>query len=295
MSTLVLLRPWWLAILPLLAAVALWQWWRGPAAGGWERVMPPAMLAAMRALGHLNGMARRPGLAALAAAGLIGLGLCGPAVPRADAPLLAGKGAILIAIDMSPSVAESPALADAQAAAAAILAAADGRPVGLLLYSGEAYDVAAPSADPATLESQIAVLRADTMPGAGSRPAAALALARQMLQGAEDADLVLISDGGGVDDTTRAEAQRLDGDGIRLSILALTGTAGGKPPEAVLDTLGAPSAPARSPDAVLRRLSRWSDAWQTDPALAALEFYDLGPLLVALAGIPVLGLFRRRA
>lgn len=144
MSDLVLLRPGWLAALPLLAVLTLWQWRRGPAAGGWERVMPSVMLAAMRALGHLRSAAGRQRYAALAAAALIGLGLSGPALPRADTPLLAGSGAILIAIDMSPSVAESPALADAQAAAAAILAAANGRPVGLVLYSGEAYDVAAP-------------------------------------------------------------------------------------------------------------------------------------------------------
>ena len=292
MSDLILLRPWWLAALPLLAFIALWQWWRGPAAGGWERVMPPAMLAAMRALGHLHGAAGRWGLKPLTAAGLITLGLCGPAVPRADAPLLAGRGAILIALDMSPSVAESPALADAQAAAASILTAANGRPVGLILYSGEAYDVAAPTADPATLESQIAVLRSDTMPGTGSRPAAALALGRQMLRGSPDADLILISDGGGIDDVTRAEAERLDAEGIRLSILTLAGAAGGETHIGALETLGATSAPARAPETVLRRLPRWA-ALQRDAALTALEFHDLGPLVLAMAAFPLLGLFRR--
>jgi len=294
MSELVLLRPWWLAALPLLLALALWQWWRGPTAGGWERVMPPAMLAAMRALGHFGGGTGRSGFAALAAAALISLGLGGPAVPRIDAPLLAGSGAILIAIDMSPSVAESPALADAQAAAADILTAVNGRPVGLLLYSGEAYDIAAPTADPATLESQIAVLGRDTMPEGGSRPAAALALARQMLRESRGADLVLISDGGGTDDATRAEAERLAGDGVRLSVLSLTGAVGGTTDIATLEALGTASAPARAPEPVLRRLSR-SGALQRDPALAALEFRDLGPLIAALAALPLISLFRRRA
>ncbi|WP_428028871.1 vWA domain-containing protein [Ancylobacter sp.] len=294
MTELVLLRPWWLAALPFLLALALWQWRRGPAAGGWERVMPPAMFAAMRALGHLQASAHSRGRAALAAAALLCLGLCGPAVPRADAPLLAGSGAILIALDMSPSVAESPALADAQAAAAAVLAAAEGRPVGLLLYAGEAYEVAAPTSDPATLESQIAVLARDIMPGNGSRPASALALARRMLQASPDADLVLISDGGGVDDATRAEAGRLAGDGVRLSVLALAGAAGGTSDSAALGTLGSVAAPARAPEPVLRRLSR-GGALNPDPALANLTFRDLGPLLAALAGIPLLGLFRRRA
>ncbi|GAB4070729.1 VWA domain-containing protein [Ancylobacter sonchi] len=287
MSDFILLRPWWLAALPMLLAIVLWNWWRGPTAGGWERVMSPAMLAAMRTLGHLRGAAGRPGLAPLAAAGLISLGLCGPAVPRADAPLLAGSGAILIAIDMSPSVTESGAMADAQAAAAGVLSAANGRPVGLLLYSGEAYEVAAPTADPATLESQIAVLGPDIMPSVGSRPAAALALARQMLVASRDADLVLISDGGGFDDAARAEAERLVGSGVRLSVLGVGEGTG------ALSALGSSFAPARSPGPVLQRLSSRGSP-KPDPVLPALEFRDLGPFVAALAAIPLLSLFRRR-
>ncbi|QIB33687.1 vWA domain-containing protein [Ancylobacter pratisalsi] len=294
MNELVLLRPWWLAALPLLLALAIWQWRRGPHAGGWSRVMPPAMFAAMRALGHLQAGTRGQSVALLASATLLSLGLCGPAVPRADAPVLAGSGAILIALDMSPSVAESPALADAQAAAADLLTAAAGRPVGMLLYSGEAYEVAAPTADPATLESQIAVLGRDTMPGSGSRPASALALARRMLHASRDADLVLISDGGGVDDAARAEAERLAGDGVRLSVLTLTGPAGGSADAAALEALGSLAAPARTPSAVLRRLSQ-RGTLARDPALSTLAFLDLGPYLAALAGLPLLSLFRRRA
>ena len=294
MSGLVLLRPWWLVALPLLVLVAGWLWRRGPDAGGWERVMPPAMLAAMQALGHLRGVGVRHSLAPLAAAGLLSLALCGPAVPRADAPLIASDGAILIAIDMSPSVAKSPALADAQAAAAQVLAAAGGRPVGLLLFSGEAYDVAAPTADPATLETQIAVLGPDTMPSGGSRPAAAIALARQMFQGSRDADLVLVMDGGGIDDAARAEAQRLIGDGVHLSVLTLAGAAGGATDPAALGTLGATTAPARAPAPVLSRLSR-TGTLDRDPTLAALGFTDLGPFVALFAAIPLLSLFRRRA
>lgn len=294
MSDLVLLRPWWLLALPLLAILALWRWQQGPAGGGWERVMPPVMVEAMRALGHLGGGARRQGVALLASAFLLSLGLCGPAVPRADAPVLAGSGAVVIALDMSPSVTEGPALADAQAAAAALLTAVSGRPVGMLLYSGEAYEVAAPTSDPATLESQIAVLARDTMPSGGSRPASALALARQMLRASPDADLVLISDGGGVDGAAQAEAERLAGDGVRLSVLTLTGSAGGVSDPAALEALASLAAPARAPSPVLARLAQ-RGALERDPALSTLAYLDLGPCLAVLAGLPLLGLFRRRA
>ena len=295
MSDFALLRPWWLAALPLLAALALWSWRRGADTGGWEQVMPAPMLLAMRRFGHLSGETGRVGLFPFLAAGLLALALSGPAIPRTDAPVLAGSGAILIAIDMSPSVATSPALADAQAAAAQILRAANGRAVGLILYSGEAYDVAAPTEDPATLETQIAVLGPDTMPGKGSHPAAALALARQMLSDVPDADLVLISDGGGIDATAAAEAERLTGTGTRLMLLTLSGSANAPvdPEDAFARLSGiSTSAPARAPGPVLRRISA-SNSFRRDRTMTALRFRDLGPYVAALALLPLLGLFRR--
>lgn len=293
MIDLVLLRPWWLLILPAAGLLALWLQRRGMEADGWERVMPPAMLAAMQTLGHLGRGGRATGLSAVAAVALIGLGLSGPAIPRDDAPLLAQSGAILIALDLSPSVAEGPALADAKAAAASVLASANGRPVGLVLYAGEAYEVAAPTADPAVLESDIAVLGPDTMPGEGSRPASALALAREMLGETEDADLVLISDGGGIDAAARSEAERLASAGIRLAVLTLPAAGEGTTDMDALAALGDAVAPARAPDPVLAELAS-GGRLDTDPALTALRFRDLGPLIAALAALPMLGLFRRR-
>jgi len=296
MTEFTLLRPCWLAALPLLALLAFQSWRRGPHGGGWAQVMPAAMLGAMRSLGHLNGGNDRSGLYCLAAAALLAAGLAGPALPRNDAPVLAGSGAILIAIDMSRSVAESAALADAQAAAAQILRAANGRAVGLILYDGEAYDIAAPTEDPATLETQIAVLGPETMPGKGSRPAAALALARKMLTGVRDADLVLISDGGGIDGAAIAEARRLTGSGVRLMLLTLSGSARPAAASDAFDRLDgvSASAAALAPEPVLRRLSAIS-AKRMDRTLTALRFRDLGPFLAALALIPVLFLFRRTA
>ncbi|WP_075214438.1 VWA domain-containing protein [Mongoliimonas terrestris] len=293
MSEFVILRPWWLAVLPVLAVLAIWLWRRGPSAGGWERVMPPAMLAAMRALGHLQAGGGHRGLAAVAAAALIAAGLAGPALPRSDAPLLAGTGAVLIALDMSPSVTDGPALADAKAAAAEILSAVEGRPVGLILYAGEAYDVAAPTADPTTLESQIAVLGPGIMPDKGSRPASALALARRMLDGSRDAAVVLISDGGGLDAAAVAEAQRLTGDGVRLLALTLDGSASGGGDPAALADIAATAAPARASGPVLAALAG-SGSLGDDPALSALRFRDFGPAVAGFAVLPLLALFRRR-
>lgn len=293
----ILLRPGWLAALPLLALAVLLLRRRGADAGGWEAVMPPAMLAGMMALGHLRCGAGWRRLAPLAGAAALALGLAGPALPRADAPVFAQADAVVIAIDMSDSVAAGPALADAQAAAAGLLTQLAGRPVGLILYANEAYAVAAPTDDPATLQSQIAVLDAAIMPDEGSHPAAALSLAGQMLAGQmlaglKRADLVLISDGGGIDAAARAEAARLAEAGVRISALTVEGEPSGDP-QALRALANGAVAEAGRPGAVVAALG--GGGLDRDRALVALQYRDLGPWLAALALLPLLMQFRRQA
>lgn len=288
----ILLRPWWLAALPLLALAAAMLWRRGAEAGGWERVMPPGMLAGMMALGHLRRGSGWQRLAPLAGAAALALGLAGPALPRADAPVFAQSDAVVIAIDMSDSVAAGPALADAQASAAGLLTRLAGRPVGLILYANEAYAVAAPTDDPATLESQIAVLDAEIMPDEGSHPAAALSLAGEMLAGLKRADLVLVSDGGGIDAATHAEAARLAEAGVRISALTVEGEPSGDP-QALRALANGAVAEAGSPGAVIAALA--GGGIDRDRALVALQYRDVGPWVAALALLPLLLRFRRQA
>lgn len=291
MDGLTLLRPWWLlALLPLAGALLL-RLARAPDAGGWERVMPPDMLRAMLVLGALGGRAPRwHGLLAPTALALLILGLAGPALPRADAPVLAQADAVILAVDLSPSVAQGAGLDQAKLAAAGLAQALAGRPVGMILYAGEAFSAAAPTLDVATLQTQIGVLDADTMPGSGSRPAAAIGLAAPMLAGRVRADLVLISDGGGVDAQALAEADRLAGQGVRLWAARLTARAADAPPapEGALDRLvreGAVLDWDRTDDLAARMARRGGSA--RDPVLQALTHRDLGPWL-ALAVLPLL-------
>ncbi|WP_237168757.1 VWA domain-containing protein, partial [Paracoccus shandongensis] len=230
MDGLILLRPLWLlAWLPLAGLVAL-RLTRLPDAGGWERVMPRDMLRAMQALGALGG--RQPLWQRLLPPGALAaliLGLAGPALPRRDAPVLAQADAVVLAVDLSPSVAQGAGLDQAKLAAAGLAQALSGRPVGLILYGGEAFTASAPTLDIGTLQTQIGVLDAETMPGKGSRPAAAIGMAAQMLAGLPRADLVLISDGDGVDRQAVAEADRLAAQGAQISALRLDGRAPGAP------------------------------------------------------------------
>lgn len=297
MDGLILLRPLWLLALLPLAGLALLRVARSPDAGGWERVMGHDMLRAMQVLGALGG--RQPLwmrlLAPLALAALI-LGLAGPAVPRTDAPVLAQADAVVLAMDLSPSVAQGPGLDQAKLAAAGLAQGLSGRPVGLVLFSGEAFTATAPTLDVGSLQTQIGVLDGDTMPAAGSRPAAAMGMAGQMLAGLPRADLVLISDGGGVDAQAMAEADRLAGQGVRLWALRLTDLA--------------PDAPAPPADA-LGRLVRGGEVmdWDRmdrlagqlvrsggsvrDPVLQALQYRDLGPWLALLVLPSLLVMLRK--
>ncbi|WJS86844.1 VWA domain-containing protein [Paracoccus sp. TOH] len=292
----ILLRPWWLAALPLLALVAAWLWRRGPEAGGWQTVLPAPMLAGLAALGWLDAGGRLARMLPLAGAAALVLGLSGPALPRDDAPVFAQSDAVLLALDLSASVAggaQAQGLKDAQAAAAQLIAGLAGRPVGLILYAREAYAAAAPTTDPQVLESLIAVLDPQTLPDKGSNPAAAMALAGQMLAGTERADLVLVSDGGGAGDPAAlAEAERLRASGIGLWALTLRGERGLD--EAGLRGLALEGlAPATTPQTVIAGLGRSGLA--TDPMLAGLRYRDLGPLVAALALLPLLIRFRRQS
>jgi Ca-activated chloride channel homolog len=297
MDGLILLRPLWLlALLPLAGLVAL-RLRRLPDAGGWEGVMGPDMLRAMQALGALGG--RQPLwmrlLAPLALAVLIA-GLAGPALPRADAPVLAQSDAVVLAVDLSPSVAKGRGLDQAKLAAAGLAQGLAGRPVGLVLYSGEAFTATAPTLDVGSLQTQIGVLDGDTMPAQGSRPAAAIGMAARMLAGLPRADLVLVSDGGGIDRQALAEADRLAEQGVRISALRLTALAPQAPaaPEGALDGLvrgGAVEAWDRT-DRLAARLAR-SGGSTRDPVLRALQYRDLGPWLAVLA-LPALLMMLRR-
>lgn len=299
MGGLILLRPWWiLALLPWIA-LALWHMQPGSDAGGWRRVMPRPMLRAMIALGALGG--QQPVwqriMVPLAIFCLI-LGLTGPAIQRRDAPVLAQTDAVVIAVDLSPSVAQGPGLEQAQFAAAGLLQALRGRPVGLVLYGGEAYTAAAPTSDLATLETLIAVLEADTMPNPGSRIADALGQAGKMLEQPRRADLVLISDGGGVDAQAETEAKRLADAGVRISALQIPDTAPGAPvpPSDALDRLvkgGGDVMPADQTERMAARLTRANNSVR-DPVLSALQYRDLGPFLAAFALIPLLVMLRRQ-
>lgn len=301
-----LLRPWWLAAIPLLCVIALLLLRQRGSLGGWENVIETRFFPVLESLGHvLYPTSKNQRYIPLAVAGALAIALAGPAVRKDRAPAFQNLDAVMLVMDMSPSITRGGSLDDAQAAAAHIIQNVGGRPVGLIVYAGEPFLVSATTSDASTLESPIAVLGPDTMPAVGSRPDRALAMARELFvqAGIIGGDVVLISDGGGLSETAFREVGAIVKDGGKVSAVYVppAKTVKGMPTadQSELEKLadagkGLFTAAATTGEitAVLESGQRINRA---PTELVMLLFDDLGRYLIVLAMIPALMLFRRRS
>lgn len=302
-ETLALMRPLWLAAVPLIALVA-WLAARRAAASGWAGLVDPALAAHLKARGLLRPVGRDWRIPALAlSAAIVALALAGPATQEKTAPALRRLDTVVVVADMSRSLTEGGALEALRTSVARLLSGAGGRPVALVLFAAEAYLASPPSDDPRLLETLVAVLDGETMPDRGSRPDRALALAAEVAlgTGARRNDVVLISDGGGVGAEAIHEAGLVRGAGGHVSAVFLA------PP---LQPYGMPQARREAlAELVEAGGGRLVDAGEAgelaeslaDAAaasarrdLAALTFRDHGRQVLWLALAPLLLLFRRR-
>lgn len=303
---LAILRPWWLLGLPLAIAIAFVAARRAGGIGDWRRAVDDHLLEAIGRRGGVVAGKGRGAVVAAAAAGMIALALIGPASERSDAASFRNLDTVIVALDLSRSVSESPQFRDAKLAALSVAEAAGSRQVAVIAYAGDAYLVAPPTTDRKGLETTLFALDGQTVPDAGSAPARALGLARRTLKeaGVVGGDVVLISDGGGIDEGARSEARDLKGDGQALqTIFVEPRSATGLPPgpklsgkpelEALAEIGGGASAGALEPDAVTGRVSRNVAERLAPGAFASLAWYDFGRWLLALAVVPALLMFRR--
>ncbi len=300
-----LLRPWWLLALPVLGLLAWRAAHRSAPLGDWVRAVEPHLMAALAARGAVR-PGRRGGQVLLVLAGaLLALGLAGPALERRDVAGFRNLDGTILCLDLSRSVAEGGRLGEMRVLAQALAEAAGTRSVALVAYAGDAYLAATPTTDRDSLGTILFALDGATVPDRGSHPARALALARRTL--AEGAvvtgDVVLVSDGGGLDDAAMREAAALAADGHRVHTVLVTDPA--LPPEAPrpdgagmarLATTGGGSAGSLdAPAPVLAAISETVARHLAEGGYAVLAWRDLGRWLAGLALLPVLMLFRRSA
>lgn len=305
MSGIFLLRPLWLlALVPVVLAAAALRHRR--LSGAWSAVVDPALMPTLHRLGLLRDGGRNTlAVLPLVAAGVLALGLSGPAILRPGAPAYRALDPLVLVLDLSPSiVADERALADLKTGAVGLLDAAGGRPVGMMVYAADAYLASAPTTDVDSLRGLIGVLAHDTMPVAGSRPDIALSLARDLLttgdeQGLGGADLVLVTDGGGAGLRAEEAAARLAHEGARIWALSVPAAAGAPPPDLEgLDRLtaagGGGSLPLADAATLWDRIARARTLRLAREDTAAQGAYDLGPWALPMCLLILLPLFRRQ-
>lgn len=299
-----LLRPWWLlALLPVVLA-ALWVRHRR-LAGDWAAIIDPALLPALRRLGALSDGRRDAALLLpFLAAGVVVLALAGPARLLPGAVAYRALDPLILLLDLSPSVTTGPALGDLQAAAATVMAMAQERPVGLMVYAADAYLASAPTSDAVSLQSLIAVLDNQTMPVSGSRPDIALSMAADLFAvdgvGIGGTDLIVISDGGGAGPRAIEAAARLQRADARVWALSLDHAATEAPaPDpaalaALADAGGGGVASARDAPALMAQIEAVRVARLVRSDSAAVAVHDFGRWLLLLALPFAALLFQRR-
>lgn len=306
LGDLALLRPWWLLAVPAAATLAFVAARRSGGLGDWRKAVDPHLFEALTRRGAMVTGKGRSGLIAAIAAAVIALALVGPAIERPGAQTFRNLDAVVIAFDLSRSVADSPQFRDAKIAAYAAAEAAGSRQVSIVVYAGDAYLANPPTSDRRALETTIYSLGPDVVPDPGSAPTTALALAHRTLKaaGVLGGDVVLVSDGGGINQGAEAEARSLAADGHALSTLYVEPAAKAPKPEGApgqpqLDGLaaigGGTAATVAAPDALFARLANDTASRLGAGAFASLVWLDLGRALLLLACAPMLLMFRRSA
>ena len=192
------LRPLWLLALPIAPLL----WWLArqarAGAGGWRKAVAPELL---RVLLEERGQGRslRPALLASAAALAI-LALAGPAWERLPEPVAERTDGLVVVLDVSMSMlAEDVApsrMARARHKLADLLGQRQEGLTALVAYAGDAHVVTPLTDDTRTIANLVGALHPTMMPVQGSRPGAALELARQLYRnaGMDQGRVLLITD-----------------------------------------------------------------------------------------------------
>lgn len=220
------------AALPLIA-IALLLMRSGAQRGQWQQHIDPTLLPYL-----LEGSTpkqqrgrRHTAIAALCLLGLIAL--MGPAWQRDSVPLAKSQDALVIVLDLSPSMhaqdIQPSRLQQAKYKIRDLLALRQDGQTGLVASAGDAFVVAPLTDDGNTLLTLLPSLSPDMMPLPGSNPLAGLRLAQQLLeQGSAGRGRILFIGDGVSDRQWPALKAFIEDSTHRISVLAV-GSADGAP------------------------------------------------------------------
>ena len=227
------LRPWyWLAIVP--ACIAAWRLYRYHSqSGDWSRVIAPQLLPWLLD-NEVHSRARQLPLIALGVWLIAILALSGPSWKDIPVPIQQSEQALVILLDLSPSMLATDLkpnrLVRARLKLLDLLQARQEGLSALIVYAGSSHVVTPLTDDTDTIATLVPMLAPDVMPMSGSSPELAVEKALQLLANAghQRGDILLITDGIAQSAVDTIDHLLADADGVTLSILGV-GTAQGAP------------------------------------------------------------------
>ncbi len=281
-----LLRPWWLAIVPLLAWL-LWRLWhRQLQVGRWQRLLPEAFHAALLTRGRLR-HSRLPWLVLGLAWLLAVIALLGPSWQRFEQPSIKRSDPLVVLLEVTPSMLAADVaptrLEQAKRKLLDLLERRQDVQTAVVVFAGSAHTLVPLSDDLATTRNLLAAVHPALMPEPGQRADLAVARGLELLRQAGLGRGRLLLIGSSLDQHERsAIATLLQGQGERLLMLGV-GTEQGAPIAGengsfLKDTNGAILIP-RLDNAGLQRFAaelggRYRQARLGDEDLAALGLLD---------------------
>ncbi len=281
-----LLRPWWLAIMPLLAWL-LWRLWhRQLQVGRWQRLLPETFHAALLTRGRLR-HSRLPWLVLGLAWLLAVIALLGPSWQRFEQPSIKRSDPLVVLLEVTPSMLAADVaptrLEQAKRKLLDLLERRQDVQTAVVVFAGSAHTLVPLSDDLATTRNLLAAVHPALMPEPGQRADLAVARGLELLRQAGLGRGRLLLIGSSLDQHERsAIATLLQGQGERLLMLGV-GTEQGAPIAGengsfLKDTNGAILIP-RLDNAGLQRFAaelggRYRQARLGDEDLAALGLLD---------------------
>ena len=227
------LRPWWLALLPVVAWL-LWQLVRGRAqGGGWRSLVDAPLRAHVLAEPAVLRESRWPLLASLACGAFALVALAGPTWERQPVPAFRSEEALVVALDLSRSMdagdVEPSRVARARLKVLDLLERRSAGQTALVVFSTHAFTVTPLTTDTRTISSLVGAVSTSIMPTQGSSLAAGLNKAASLLRqtGVRAGDILAVTDA----DAAPADVElagQLRGEGFKVSVLAV-GTEQGAP------------------------------------------------------------------
>lgn len=188
----------------------------------WQRILNPAVLAYLRK----DSVKASSLLPQFMLAAAIALALSQPATPTSkNQALYANAEVWLVLVDVSKSMDHNDLAPTRLEALKPFLSqlqtAAESRPLGLIVYAGDAFLAHPPTVDRQTFDDFSQALATDLIEIKGTRPDRALSLTQSIIEqeGLQRARIWLLTDTGGLDQRTDAVAFALAEAGHQLDVI----------------------------------------------------------------------------